>query len=192
VCDLDGVLLNTPAGFSKLWSEILGVSVPEDSFIHWDHALSLGVDKELCSRFWDEFWQDTELEPYPGAGVFVNRVKYLGYRFVILTSRASTDAQASLFRDIKKIQYGGKYEIDDVLVCDHRNENKSSYINKIEGVEFFLDDHVKNTVDVAIRCPNLKEVMLFDRPWNGSLDLAGYTRICSYGDVLARLSRHIS
>lgn len=188
VCDLDGVLLNTQKGFSKKWSEILGRRVYENSFIHWDHALSLGVDKSYCDIFWKTFWQDIELDPYPGAGVFVNCLKYMNYKVYILTSRSTSEAQDALWRDIDKIRYDGKFEIDDVIVCDHRMENKSTYINNIPDAKFFLDDHVKNVADVQMRCDHILQVMLLDRDWNNSADIGGYLRVKSYGDVLQQLS----
>lgn len=192
VCDLDGVLLNTQKGFSKKWSELLGTPIPESAFIHWDHALSLGVPKALSNRFWDEFWQDTPLDPYPGAGIFINSIKYLGYKIHILTSRSSNDAASALWRDIVKLRCNGNFEIDDVIVCDHRKENKSSYINKIQGAQFFLDDHVKNVVDVQLRSEKLSKVMLFNQSWNTSSDIMGYLRVYSYGHVLSVLSKYPS
>ena len=190
VCDLDGVLLNTGRVFCQRWSEILGVEVSESDLTSWRMVWALGVDPDLNKQFWTEVW-DIPLQPYPGAGVFVNRVKYLGYKFVVLTSRMSSEkAISSMFRDIKKIQCDGQYEIDEIVICNRKvGELKSHYINKqIPGTAYFLDDHIDNAVDVQIHSKHLERVMLFDRPWNKSRDLAGYKRIYCYGDVLTTLS----
>jgi hypothetical protein len=188
VCDLDGVLLQSGKVFAKKWSEILGVDLTEDAFTCWIMEWALGVDPKLNDRFWSEVW-DLELEPYPDAGWFVHRIKSLGYRFVVLTSRmASEKARKSVYRDIWKITYNGVYEIDDIIVCDtKKGEMKSKYIHDIPDAEYFVDDHLKNVIDVKVNCPKLKEVFLMDRPWNRSLDLAKYERVFSYGDILESL-----
>jgi hypothetical protein len=64
---------------------------------------------------------------------------------------------------------------------------KSKYIHDIPGAEYFVDDHLKNVIDVKVNCPELKEVFLMDRPWNWSLDLAKYERVYGYFGILYKV-----
>lgn len=187
VCDLDGVLLDTATGFSSKWTEILGKPVTPDMFIHWTHEYALGVDRCYADRFWKEFWLEIELYPYPGAIEFITSTKSLGYKFVLLTSRSSDEAEAAMRRDVKKLNH----DFDDIIVCDHRNEFKSTYINEIPDAEFFVDDHIKNVADAKLRCLQLKEVFLYNRQWNTSADLSEYVRTNSYNDIVSRLYSYL-
>ena len=191
ICDLDGVLLNVASVFADLWADMLCVKIEEDDFIYWKHDLALGVSPKLLEIFWDRVWEHKVALPYHGAGVFIDRVKYLGYKFVVLTSRGTTKALKALQRDIPELVAKG---IDDILTCDQAaGDRKSDFINKYyPEAAFFLDDHTKNVVDVKIRCPEITEVMLLDRPWNKSKDITPYRRVQSYGDVLSILSKELT
>jgi len=185
VCDLDGVLLNTNLAFCVAWGEILGVKLQPEDFVHWNHYLALGVDPGLGEKFWEQVWE-LEVYPYPGATAFVDKVKQLGYNFVILTSRTMEAAKKAMYRDIPKVSL----QIDDIIAINkQKGDMKSAYINNISDAAAFLDDHTKNAVDVKMNCKHVSSVMLFDRPWNKSSDICGYVRITSYQEALAQLSQ---
>lgn len=184
VCDMDGCLLDTSTAFSTLWTKILGTEILPTDLTSWNHAWALGMDPKLNEEFWANIW-DIPAYTYRGAEDFITSVKGLGYRFVLLTSRPSESSVTALYRDIDSLLP----LIDDIYVCNQhgKGDRKSDFINRIDGAEFFLDDHIKNVVDAKLNSPDLKEVLLFDRPWNTSKDVVGYLRILSYTDVLVRL-----
>lgn len=180
---MDGCLLNTTAAFAKKWTEILGVKITPSDFNSWKHEWAFGIDPKLTDRFWAEIW-DVPAYPYPEALGFIKAIKQLGFNFVILTSRPSTESIFAMHRDLAPL----RSEIDHILVCDQtKGDRKSDYINETNGAEYFLDDHIKNVVDAKIHSPTLKEVFLIDRPWNTSKDIVGYRRVLSYDQIMLEL-----
>ncbi|MHA2047956.1 MAG: hypothetical protein ACW99G_24500, partial [Candidatus Thorarchaeota archaeon] len=52
---------------------------------------------------------------------------------------------------------------------------------------FFLDDKIQNVIDVQENCTEKVHVFLLNRPWNQSLDVAGYQRVDGYEEVLRKV-----
>lgn len=184
ICDMDGVLINTSVAFSKCWTDILGVEILPTDFISWKHEWALGIDPSLLDEFWSKVW-DYPAPMYPYTEQFIRKIKNMGYRFQILTSRGGKEAGIALTRDLKPL----RPLVDELIVCDQhgKGDKKSDFINACPDALFFLDDHIKNAVDAKLHSPHLKEVMLITRPWNTSADLVGYLRVRSYIQVLCRL-----
>jgi len=185
VTDIDGILLNTGKIFAQKWTELLDKPIHTTDLTCWKFEWSLGIGRDLVDRFWNEVW-DIPIEPYPGAAWFVDRLRYWGYTVVGLTARMNTDsARTNLRNGLMALAEPGLVGLSDVIICE--NSSKPVQVDLLNAT-YFLEDNIDNAVSAKLNCPKLKQVFLFDRPWNRNcLDLSGYKRVYRYGDVFSTL-----
>ena len=182
--DLDGCLMNLNVPMAQAYSDILGVEIKAEDFTTWDTNWALGISPESTKPMWSKLWA-TPAKPYPGANVFLDCLKHLGYEVVIITSRPNIEAAEGCQRDIKQLE-----NYDGLIIMDNKEKAKSHYVSEI-GATWYLDDNIEYAVDVKLNSPCCTSVFLLDRPWNQNCkDIVGYRRLYSYADVLQYLSQH--
>ncbi len=173
--DIDSVLLDITTPMVNHFSTLYpGKECHYQGVHHWDIGLSYGVPKEDVDAMWGHVFGS----PCPfehGAEEFVERLKEEGYTVIGVTSRIPA-YQAALLRDVAPLG------LDDVLfpVGD-----KQTVLEMLSPVAF-IDDKIANLQDSQRAGVPLN--ILFDQPWNFSLDLnVPYKRVELLEDVFELL-----
>lgn len=177
--DLDGCLLNTWDGFKKWFEQRFGIDIDANDIWNYDFQWTFGCKKQDINDMWNEIW-DTPQPAYVNAAEFLRQLKSLGYTVVCISSRGRGAAKEAAIRDIES----NNLQFDEVILMDVQKTPKSTYINELGDVRFFMEDSIPNVVDCGANCL-ITTPLLITRPWNArSFDLGPYVRISSYEEAL--------
>lgn len=191
ILDVDGVLLD-PIGALRDWCyKKHGVLVSQEFITAWDFEYCIGID--VGPEVWDHIW-DTPAPLYDGADRFVEGLKNLGYRIILLSARPAVwkglkneaAAREAADRDFGQIDY------DEIVLVDSGTV-KAEMINRIieksgETPEFMVEDHPIYAKLIGENTP-VKSYLL-TRPWNREcINLKNsWERVMDYGDLLKRVA----
>jgi hypothetical protein len=182
--DIDGTLLDFISPACTLLTTITGKEFGPQDQVHFDFQESLGAFSIHIKEFWESIW-DLPLTSYDGAEDFVVELKKRGCYVMGVTQRPSSESKVASYRDSRKLNLDSLYILS-------RKEKKSDIINRhieigLHSHLFFLDDKIQNVIDVQENCTEKVHVFLLNRPWNQSLDVAGYQRVDGYEEVLRKV-----
>lgn len=178
VTDIDSVLVDICTPINDWLMKEFGVPVENRDWLHWDLGQSFGIPEASVDELWEAF-SSTSSEPYPGAIPFIQDLRKRGYFVIGLSKRGG-----------KLLEMGKKdfacLPLDEI----HINKgDKGRYLEQTlaldpQTFDMFLDDKPANLGNVQEHYP-LTETLLFDQPWNASLDInPEYHRMYSYAEVL--------
>lgn len=185
LCDVDGVL----GDFTTAILKASGSSFTSEDIKEYDVWKYFKQEAKQSARGQKavtkpEFWAG--IQPYPGASLFIENLKYMGFDVVMLTS----PWWGCVGWDYTRREWLSKHfgiHPQNVLI-GHRKE-------LVHG-QYFLDDkpeHVKSWNAWRLRHPSgLPFGLLFDRPYNrdeteDGVDLFFRERMLSYQHVLDRI-----
>jgi len=168
--DVDGVISDFVGSFAKVLGSHYGLSLVEPDFYCYDLDLILGITKEQRDKFITTgLFRNLKL--IPGAKTALRKFKVEGHDIFILTSRGDhlTEVTIDWLRD-KGIPYsrlltlnGGEKHLADV------------------DLDLVVEDNLAEAIGLARRF----KVLLFDRPWNRSLNVERlFKRVHNWGEVI--------
>lgn len=132
------------------------------------------IGEFILSRVYDPLFY-SDMLPIKEAVSSLQYLKMIGNEIYFITSRDSS------IKDVT-IKWFNKYEIDydGLYFC----QNKSGPV-KDEGLDFFIDDHIKHLNDImgSGYIPK-KGLCLFDRPWNKDYNKMLYSKVYDWSDIV--------
>jgi len=174
--DIDGVISDFVGYFAKVVGRHYGLSLVETDFYCYDLDLILGITKEQRNRFITT-GLFRNLEPVPGAKTALRKLKSEGHDIFILTSRGEhlTKVTKDWLRN-NEIPYsrlmtlnGGEKHLADV------------------DLDLVVEDNLAEAIGLTKRF----EVLLFDRPWNRSLNAERlFKRVHSWNEITKEVNMH--
>lgn len=120
------------------------------------------------------------LEPHAEVAHFMRLLHELDYYVVFLTARAwHPSGEAITEKWLKK----NNIEYDRLIVCP-LEANKAEIVKaNFECVDFAVDDSVRHCVSYSNE-PIIKNVYVYDLPWNRNIDVGRAKRITSLTQIL--------
>lgn len=140
----------------------------------WECEVAWGVSQETSGKIWDLVWQH-DMKPYDGA---FNFLRLLGekYKVVSLSTRKLGEARNHGIAMTEDLPV-------DQKIWTASPDEKGERV-RAAGAVYFLDDSPSNHFAVRRKTP-LTDLLLLDRPWNQSQDIAPiWRRVHSYEEVL--------
>jgi hypothetical protein len=188
--DLDEVVVNLTAEFTKHLESTYGIEWPPECFVnynfvdcvfHHDEAFNERIKKDMLIQANDADFQ-FQAEPYPDARDVLQRLKRGGHKIFFVTSRPKQN-QPLTFRWLRQ----NDIPFDCLEVIGH-DEPKGIYGRK-HNLDMFVDDlhkHLESMYQHKKRWR--KGLLLLDKPWNSDyIDGSKYIRVKSWREIL----RHV-
>jgi uncharacterized HAD superfamily protein len=174
--DIDGVIANFVATFIPLVRDRYGVSITEEDIYVHDLFLVLGIgEDESIQLIRDTLSQDLDL--YPEARQSLARLAREN-EVVLLTARPAD--MMDLTRDWlrrRRVPYHTLVHLDEGF--KHRDDTLFDVV---------IDDHLREVIRFA---PSVPLVIIFDHPWNRSLNVRGlFKRASNWREVLDIVAGH--
>lgn len=171
--DLDSTIYDMESVMAQSVKIITGV-YPKPAHT-WECEVAWGVSPETSDKIWDLVWQ-TEIKPYRDAFHFLRKLDLMGYEVVSLSTRKPGAARDH-----------GLWMTVDLPVTEKiwtsNSKEKADYLKR-SGATFFLDDSPANHF-AAYNLGVITDLLLLDRPWNQSQDIAPvWRRVHTYEEVL--------
>lgn len=180
ILDLDDTLANMKVHIHRILTEFRSdtpchtewnvFGVERRMGISWEDIQQRIIDQDVLSQ----------MIPHDGAVSFTHGLKNLGYDVMVMTARGwHPDAYKITSRWLQKYGFNvDELNIVPITAC------KSDVINKCQRARdgvLFLDDrheHCKAVIDNT----NVKNVLLFEQPWNTGID--GIKRVNNYSQII--------
>lgn len=157
--DLDGVLRDFVGGVKRLYRQ----EFPDRRICETrDYDLSLSFPDETNETLWKWIIEraiilQEFIEPYDGAEEFLDEIRMLGHRVVLITSQPQPRLQASVFVWLARHQRLLR-NIDTIIVSDFRHRGKDCI-----PLDYLLDDSPDNLK--RVRRKRTRPVLM-KRPWS--------------------------
>lgn len=118
-----------------------------------------------------------QLKREKGSAIITHYLKAMGWSIHMVTARSGFPQAAIRTRDwlIKN-----DILIDELYVV-HHHESKRDILSTLGPIDLYVEDN-HNHVEAAHDLPNVKNILIMDRPWNTHVNVG--TRIKTLDDVL--------
>jgi 5'(3')-deoxyribonucleotidase len=182
--DIDGVIGDFVSRFRALVQDRYKVNLLEEDIRAHDLYLALGVSSPEALELVHATLAHPEYEIYPGAADGLRALVVGGVEVHIITARwnGEPDARARTeewlasrgltsgthYNRIDAVKEGQKFAVDAAL-------------------DSFVDDNLVELLRMAERRPEVRSLIVYDHPWNQTLDVGGRLRRVRAWDELVPL-----
>lgn len=180
--DIDGVIGDFVSRFRVVVREAYGVELREDQIRGHDLVLALGVSKAEALALIRKTLEHPDYALYPQAKDGLSQLADAGVEVHIITARWNGDPDAAgltgdwlaarglergvHYHRIDAVKEGAKYGVNVNLDC-------------------FVDDNLVELIEMADRRPDVPTLIVFDHPWNQTLDVRRrFRRVAGWADLV--------
>jgi uncharacterized HAD superfamily protein len=177
--DVDGVIADFVSGFANAVKRRYGLVLREEDVCHHDLGLVLGISEGEKDRLIRETMREN-LPLITGARESLARLYDHGHRIVIMTwrPREFADSTREWLRS-KDISYSELVFLDS-------GGRRADPIN----VDMVVEDNLENAIEWSQK---VKKVLLYDHPWNRSLNIEKlFRRVYSWKEALEEIKAQFS
>ncbi|MDI6840462.1 MAG: dUTP diphosphatase [bacterium] len=182
--DIDGVLADYPRSFVDFINKELGTNYTMDKVTSYDIYDCLGIPTEIGMRIKDRYRQTGQkrfIPVIPGAVEFLQELRNLGYKIMLLTARPYPQYKRIFADTMEWLQKNGL--VFDSIIFDKKKEERLVKEFGANKIEFFVDDVASNANTIArlgVPC------YLVTRPYNVGVSLReGIIRVNNLEEVIA-------
>jgi uncharacterized HAD superfamily protein len=177
--DVDGVLADIILVWINEYNKKYGKSISKETIRHWDFWRELGVDKDefyyQLSNCWSQWKEVPPMEK--DIANAVNELHSVGTVDIVTARDHASTKYVINWLEHNSIKYN-----EYVAVPDGRDKANLDY-------DVFIDDSPHNAVRMASRDRN---VLLYDQPWNKSVDdtkIVRIKRLAEATEIISNLNR---
>jgi hypothetical protein len=180
--DIDGVIGDFVSRFRVVVREEYGVELREDQIRGHDLILALGVGNAEALALIRKTLEDPDYALYPQAEEGLRQLADAGVEVHIITARWNGDPDAAgltedwlaargfrrgvHYQRIDAVKEGAKYGVNADLDC-------------------FVDDNLVELIEMADRRPDVPTLIVYDHPWNQTLDVRRrFRRVNGWDDLV--------
>lgn len=180
--DIDGVIGDFVSTFRVVVRAEYGIELREDQVRAHDLFLALGVGKAETLGIIRQTLEHADYALYPQARDGLRQLVEVGIEVHIVTARWNGDRDATRlteqwlaarglernihYQRIDAVKEGAKYGVDADLDC-------------------FVDDNLVELIEMSERRPDVHTLIIFDHPWNQTLDVrTRYRRVTGWDELV--------
>ena len=166
--DIDGVLLNYPESFIEFAAKELKLEKNIVDFhmkgynLYDEFADYAGVSKQVLKDLKHRYRTEghkQNMKPIIGAAQFVDRLRGLGFKVILLSARPVEEYPNLMFDTMESLNRAN-ISFDGIYF----NENKEvEILKKFPSISFFIEDHMGNAEKI---CEAGKKVFLINKTYN--------------------------
>jgi uncharacterized HAD superfamily protein len=161
--DIDGVIANFADPLIRTVKKNYGLQIKESDITSFDINIFLGITKAEEKQLIEEILSG-DLPLYGGAKETIEQLSKEGHSIYLLTGRWSH------MRDLTQTWLKEK----DIAYTElHLLPLGKKYQVNVEGLDVIVEDSLEEALEWTTK---VKNVLVFDRPWNQSLNVKGLTR----------------
>ena len=174
--DIDGVISDFVRSFVEIVKKHYNLTLAETSIYCHDLNLVLGISEKERNKLIRETLLEN-LELITGARETLERLNSEGHQIVILTAR---------FDDLIKVTENWlKKKGIPYSQLIHLNEGKK-FLSKVD-LDLVVEDNLEDAIGWSQK---VKNVLVYDHPWNQSLNIKGLIkRVYSWNDVYREIQQ---
>jgi len=181
--DLDGVVIDIWRVLEELFEQEYGVHIPYSCVSRYKIEECTELSEPQVEWAIDKALRRTDLPFYQDAVHHLRKWMRERGEVVFVTSRGRAYTNET-FLNLAEHFTVGKFKL-----YFSNGVSKAHYIDSL-GVDFFVEDRVKHSIQIAEKCPGCS-LLLMDRPWNRDWDEGYYenvTRVKDWEEVIETLS----
>lgn len=180
--DIDGVIGDFVSTFRGVVRETYGVDLSEDQIRAHDLMLALGVGKAETLGLVRTTLEHPDYALYPQAKDGLRQLADAGVEVHIITARWNGDPDAVELAQ----QWLGAHGLD-LGVHYHRIDavKEGAKYGVRSDLDCFVDDNLVELIEMSERRPDIPTLIVFDHPWNRTLDVRGrFLRVSGWMDLV--------
>ena len=169
--DIDGVISDFAFTFMKIVKEKYNLLLTEKELLYHHLDLLLGINKKERRQLVKEILLE-DLNLIPGAKDAILKLKAEGHEIILLTARyIELENVTKDWLKRKGIPYSNLFML---------NEGKKHLADV--RLDLLVEDNLEDTIGWSKK---VKNILLFDHPWNKSFNVHGlFKRVYSWKDIL--------
>jgi len=181
--DIDGVIGDFVSRFRDVVRQVYSADLAEADIRGHDLFLALGIGKMEALDLIKQTLEHPGYELYPGAADGLARLVREGVEVHIVTARWNGDPNAAALTEqwlaSRGLQKGSHYHRIDAVHEGAKHGVEAS-------LDSFVDDNLVELVEMAERRPDVETLIVFDHPWNATLDVRRrFRRVVDWSELVA-------
>lgn len=178
--DVDGVIFDLIPRFAEIYNDKFGTSVKKSDWYRWDYHSDLGMSDNDAYKLYRRLQDEISLLPLIDNEIHTYLRKLNDLVAVDIVTARLESSRSSLLKAFNSIGIMQNSHYDRMIfVPTHPLDSKSKL-----DYDFYLDDN-PNLAD-TIRNNRHKILLLFDQPWNRSVECnEKIYRIKQWKDILS-------